>query len=442
MFDSVFSKSQLKPKSFISIVESVRGIAAVYVVISHLLIFLRAKTYFANDSIGHYIVSLFYNYGHSAVLLFFIVSGFSIHYTSIDRPLNKRSGVVFYYFLRLRRIYPVFLLTVAITLAITYIGYILNLIDYKNHFDVISFNQIIWTLLFATDRDYIEGIFVATISTNGPLWSLSYEILYYLLYPLFWKICTKHNIFYALLVSFLISAVSIIYASFISPNHLTNVFSLYILWGLGALLAELKRRDLKITLSPVFLYLLIYILFESVWVLEYVRHSMFSIYQLTWGALFFSFMLLFIFKKSIKSIPTMQKNMVATVMSIGLLINLLAPDYLDITNNRSFYSLKIISTYLILLYFMYFTKADIVNFIRQILKPFTKLGHISYGLYIIHYPVLVLMSGIIITYKLPTYTFIIAIAVSFLLAYFLEVKFQHWAANLIDKTIRPHLKNN
>lgn len=102
------------PVQRVLLVECARGAAAIYVCLVHLNI------------IGHLAESLKYgkfllyplNFGPEAVFLFFFLSGFSIHYSSNNRPLNTIVGIKHYYYLRFRRIYPIFLMAVGLSIAL------------------------------------------------------------------------------------------------------------------------------------------------------------------------------------------------------------------------------------------------------------------------------------------------------------------------------------
>src|SRR5690606_21682538 len=95
-------------------------------------------------------------------------------------------------------------------------------------------------LLFLTDlpagNDWRQ-----TLWNNGPLWSLSYEMFYYLIYPAYWKACKwvghKKTTIASLIISVGAMALSNAYSS-----HALNLLALYALWCLGAALAHLHAN--------------------------------------------------------------------------------------------------------------------------------------------------------------------------------------------------------
>lgn len=106
--------SEVKHK--VQIIEAARGAAALYVMVGHLF-----WTVFEVTGHGGPLFRIF-RYGHEAVILFFFISGFSIHYTYCDRALTAQSQIKDYYLARIRRIYPIFLLAYVLTLALGFIA--------------------------------------------------------------------------------------------------------------------------------------------------------------------------------------------------------------------------------------------------------------------------------------------------------------------------------
>ena len=103
---------------------------------------------------------------YSFVMLFFVVSGFCIHYPNAGRPtpLNVR----LFYRRRFMRIYPPYLAAILLTLAIG-CGLLHNL-----NYIVLSRDLIVQNVLM------LDG----GLWLNGALWSLPVEMELYLVYPL------------------------------------------------------------------------------------------------------------------------------------------------------------------------------------------------------------------------------------------------------------------
>ena len=58
-------------------IEAIRGFAAIYVVLGHIILLFQPYTLFPKFE---FLIKTAFGYGHEAVILFFIVSGFSIQY--------------------------------------------------------------------------------------------------------------------------------------------------------------------------------------------------------------------------------------------------------------------------------------------------------------------------------------------------------------------------
>jgi len=56
-------------------IEAIRGFAAIYVIIGHIVLLYNPQNFF--PQIG-FLIKTAFSFGHQAVILFFIVSGFSI----------------------------------------------------------------------------------------------------------------------------------------------------------------------------------------------------------------------------------------------------------------------------------------------------------------------------------------------------------------------------
>ena len=163
-----------------------RGIAALAVVVYHWEHFLFFPGQDANPALDHArqplydVLSPFYNSGYVAVDLFFSLSGF-IFFCFYARRI-RGGGLSFLDFahLRLSRLYPLHLLTLLLVVALQYAYFD----RYKAYF-VYQENDLkhfMLQLLFAVEL----LLPAAPYSFNGPIWSVSIEVL---LYALFFFTC-------------------------------------------------------------------------------------------------------------------------------------------------------------------------------------------------------------------------------------------------------------
>lgn len=117
----------------------------------------------------------FSGYGHSAVVVFFVLSGFVIAYV-VD---TKETDVRRYAAGRLARIYSVVVPTLAITLILDTVGRALAPTLYLFPFDHFAL-RLIASLLMLNEVWFVS----ITAFSNAPYWSVAYECWYYVLFGL------------------------------------------------------------------------------------------------------------------------------------------------------------------------------------------------------------------------------------------------------------------
>jgi peptidoglycan/LPS O-acetylase OafA/YrhL len=149
----------------------VRFVAACLVLISH-----------ANDRELSTRIIPMAGYGSSAVVVFFVLSGFVIAYVTATRERSARDYAVS----RMARIYSVALPAVLVTLCADLIGERLQPALYAD-----NTTHDWWLLRFFSSLLFMNefwGISITTYS-NIPYWSLCYEMWYYILFGVFvfWK---------------------------------------------------------------------------------------------------------------------------------------------------------------------------------------------------------------------------------------------------------------
>ncbi|MDA8775794.1 acyltransferase, partial [Opitutales bacterium] len=157
-----------------------------------------------------------------AILLFFLISGFCIHYpnTISDSKPNWK----IYFQRRFWRIYPTYLVAILLTAVISY-------------FCHLKWGDVDWS---------VEKILrVATISQNYPpgngqfltnpsLWTIPLEIEFYILYPVAFLCVLKCGFFTLLIMSVVFSTLSI-YLTTLGFQWVSYTFlSLWPSWLLGA----------------------------------------------------------------------------------------------------------------------------------------------------------------------------------------------------------------
>lgn len=211
--------------------EGLRGLCALNVAFAHIFTF----KFFNSDKTPFYSFCLGLHFAHVAVLLFFIISGYVIGLAHMRSTFNFTNAID-YLKKRAVRLYPIYLLALIISFSV------FN--------QSVSFIQVIGHLAF------LQEFFVKTIPDNVVLWSLSYEIVYYLLFLGIWAIKNQKNYYYVVLI------ISIILYVLITPDF--NIFKSlligWIFWIVGLFIATLAHstQDIaKLKLRPFISYFLI-----------------------------------------------------------------------------------------------------------------------------------------------------------------------------------------
>jgi peptidoglycan/LPS O-acetylase OafA/YrhL len=142
-------------KNFNLNLESLRGYAALFVSITH---FVDTE---ASENLSSRLFDAVKPPGLFCVSIFFMLSGYVIG-ISTKKELSSKSYIISYLKKRLLRLYPIYFISLIMTLIISYQLY-------TNETIILSF------LL-------IQGMITPVIWQNSPSWSLHYEFLYYLLF--------------------------------------------------------------------------------------------------------------------------------------------------------------------------------------------------------------------------------------------------------------------
>ncbi|GLY32105.1 hypothetical protein Kisp02_54700 [Kineosporia sp. NBRC 101731] len=197
--------------------------AAVYVAATHVVLALNPPA----------LVGLPFRFGQEAVIIFFLMSGAVIYLATQNRP-GQSFGTYFEH--RFRRIYFPFataLIVSAIVAAAT--GALV---------DQFSFGQLLGNLAMLQDDGSTKpGTWIGTFLGDLPLWSLSYEWWFYLLFwPTYRWVPRQHQLPAVTLVSLLAWL-----AYLAHPNHILLVASYAVIWWAGLELARVWVEDGALT---------------------------------------------------------------------------------------------------------------------------------------------------------------------------------------------------
>jgi peptidoglycan/LPS O-acetylase OafA/YrhL len=239
---------------------------------------LRALAAFGVFYYHQHIGSVLANYSHVkwleatdvfgamyAVPLFFLISGYCIHLSNIKYLKNNQALPLREYFKRrFLRIYPPYLAALLFSIAVNYIT--------GNESHLASAD-------FVTHLFLLQGFTVAYFnSINVVLWTISVEMAFYVLYPIFYYLRRQYSLNHALLFSMAVSAIFIVYFSL--KTDLSNperfcVFNIWFAWCCGAFLAD------RMTFDPVDLNRPIYLVLYCAIFLAFI---LLRIFQIGWAS--------------------------------------------------------------------------------------------------------------------------------------------------------------
>jgi len=251
-----------------------RGVLAVYVLLGHCRWLLWTGNSEWNQGTHHWLSNILASasaslrYGHEAVIVFFVLSGFFIH-LRIAKQLSEQNRFKFdisrFFKRRLHRLVPPYIFALILTLIVDSIGHslyptlynaatgdaLLDINFMRKGFSLTSVIPALFLLPSSLGKDF---------GTNGPFWSLGYEFIYYLLYPL-WLTVRRFGVWQGYLTGI---GVALLAGWCLPPNFIRAILIHYPIWLAGALIAEILMKK-QLSKRAVFIsYLTISIAFIAI----------------------------------------------------------------------------------------------------------------------------------------------------------------------------------
>lgn len=310
--------------------DSLRGIAALLVVFHHFMVFNEKQL---ESWVSKPLLQIFRfisDLNVEAVLFFFVLSGFSIGLAQKGDFLDNKERTNNYFYKRFKRILPIYWLALAFAF---FIGLLIS-----NHKEAsYSLNNLLGNLLFLQTSAQATAYWFSPYGNNGPLWSLAYEFFFYLFFPLIsWTVfhlnwLKSRRLLWTSL--FILSLFSIAINKYILFNPPFAFLSYFIIWWAGFQIARDQMHN---------------------------RKSLFF-----WFVIIIASVLMQMFKHQVPSTSMIE-------IAKGLLIASL------------FYLLLLLNT---------IWHSPFKNNIKNIFNfCFEQVGHGSYALYALHYPLFIYLD--------------------------------------------------
>lgn len=195
-------------------------------------------------------LNLFYDYGYLGVQVFWCISGYIFFWKYRDRIASGLINAKEFFMLRFSRLYPLHLLTLIFIALSQFLFY-----SQKNYFFVYqdnSFYNFFLHLFMISNWGFEKGT-----GFNGPIWSISIEILAYLIFFVLLRVLGK-SFFYNLLIiviSWILLKLNIQY-------NITSCILFFYIGGSVAIL-QLNFQRYKKTLSYLSIVALIIIFVDT-----------------------------------------------------------------------------------------------------------------------------------------------------------------------------------
>ena len=237
--------------------EFLRGIAAFYVFFHHTL--FQFNIIEKNSLLGK-----LFSFGQEAVMLFFLLSGYVIALSLIKKDYSFSE----YFKHRFLRIYPILLFVMIVSIILKFLNNDLN----------IDFYSFIINLLMLQDIGSLKpGTFAEPFLGNSPLWSLTYEWWFYMIFFvhfIFYKKIFK-NISFLYSSGFIFSILGLV-SYFFFYNQISLIIMYYYIWLSGAIICiilinklpnnkSLITKVLALYFSIIIIYFLLFILNQKIY---------------------------------------------------------------------------------------------------------------------------------------------------------------------------------
>jgi peptidoglycan/LPS O-acetylase OafA/YrhL len=166
-----------------------RGVSALAVMLGHVRgLFFVDFPFLANQSLAHRILYVVTGFGHEAVMIFFVLSGYFIGTSVVDSVRDRQWSWRLYLVNRLTRLQLVLFPALVLGAIWDQIGMRIPQLApfyygglYKYFPPSVAVRSTV--TVFFSNLFFLQSVVSPVFGSNGPLWSLSYEFWYYILFP-------------------------------------------------------------------------------------------------------------------------------------------------------------------------------------------------------------------------------------------------------------------
>ena len=180
-------------------------------------------------------------YGHIAVIVFFVLSGFLVGGTVVRGWMDDNFSWSHYALNRLTRLWIVLIPALLLTAIWDHIG--IHLFGISGIYGTLgkTHDAVLQKLSVSAllgNAFFLQGILAPVYGSNGPLWSLSYEFWYYLLFPLILLAIPVKKLSWSSAL-YGVAALTLMY--FVGKD----ICAYFLIWLLGALINVVPEQPSK-----------------------------------------------------------------------------------------------------------------------------------------------------------------------------------------------------
>ena len=226
-----------------SALEIIKIVLLLQVVIGHALALSFPSMNALTNNLGATLFKSVFSFGREAAYLFIFLSGFFTSKIFINEAKTIELFTVIVK--RIKRIYPIYLTALLLTIILDYIGF--NIYNYSVYF-LNGFNcdttQQFTYYHFIFNLFSLQPVFSETFGSNTPLWTLGYLVQFYIIGVILKKISIiiTFNYYYLMLGAMLITSIFNL-----------EFASLFFVWFSGVLI---RYFNFRLNKSPKFIFLI------------------------------------------------------------------------------------------------------------------------------------------------------------------------------------------
>jgi len=182
----------------------------------------------------------FTGFGHEAVMMFFVMSGYLIGGKILNEAEIRRGFWGRYYLDRMTRIWIVAIPAILLSVVFAYLSLSLFSASYNTRSSdcAPTVGTVLGNLLF------LHKVVVPVVCSNGAYWSIANEVFYYFVFPLIFIALLASRPFLSKLICATLALALLAYATF-EPFGEGSILLYFPAWLLGAALAQTGLGALK-----------------------------------------------------------------------------------------------------------------------------------------------------------------------------------------------------